>query len=115
MSSSDATQPADETPDGLGASADAGSADTEIDLGQWPGLDLSSIVEKQRPVENTRAALAFCLVGLLAVVLLLLLLLLWFRRVPVDAFAQVAGLLISPLVGLVGAVTGYYYGRGDRR
>jgi hypothetical protein len=30
------------------------------------------------------------------------------------SFAEIGGVVISPVVGLLGAATGYYYGRGDR-
>ncbi len=86
-----------------------------IDLGDWGNVEPRSVTEKRaRPVDETRAYLAYLLVGLLIVVVVGLILLLWFKRVPAESFAEIAGLLISPLVGLVGAVTGYYYGKSDR-
>lgn len=86
-----------------------------IDGGDWPaGDDVQPVEGKARRVEDTRANLAFCLFGLLAATVVGLLLLLWLGKLDADDFAQVAGLMISPLVGLVGAVTGYYYGKSDR-
>ena len=86
-----------------------------IDGGDWPsGIGDSPVEGKARPIDNTQATLAFCLVGILAGTILLLLVLLWFGELDGDTFPEVAGLLISPLVGLVGAVTGYYYGKADR-
>ena len=67
-----------------------------------------------RPVEKTRALLAYLLFGLFAVVELTLLTLLAFRRLDVSQFSQITGVAITPIVGLLGAATGYYYGRGSR-
>ena len=89
--------------------------DEVIDLGEWPDLPGEGPTEKKgRKVEDVRATLAFVLVGLLGAALAGSLLLLAFDRVDPEHFAQVAGVVVSPLVGLVGAVTGYYYGRSDR-
>lgn len=66
------------------------------------------------PGERTRALLAYLLFGLLAALLAILTALLAFQKLTVDGFSQVAGVVISPVVGLLGAATGYYYGRGDR-
>lgn len=86
-----------------------------IDGGDWPaGVDAQPVEGKARRVEDTRANLAFCLFGLLAATMAGLLVLLWCGKLDATNFAQVAGLMISPLVGLVGAVTGYYYGKSDR-
>jgi hypothetical protein len=83
----------------------------EIDLGQ---LDLSGpspiSVGKARKVEDTRARLAFSLLGLLSLVLVLLFALLFIHTISAQGFTQLAGLLLAPLVGLVAAATGYYYG-----
>lgn len=67
-----------------------------------------------RRVEQTRALLAYILVGVLATVVFVLLGLLGEGILSSDEFSSVAGVLIAPLVGLVGAATGYYYGKGDR-
>lgn len=86
-----------------------------IDESEWPPVDEARPIEgKSRPVEDTRATLAFCLVGLLALVIVFLLVLLLCGKLPADEFAGVAGVVVSPLIGLVGAVTGYYYGKLDR-
>jgi uncharacterized integral membrane protein len=86
----------------------------EIDLGALT-LDGPSVVSvgKGRKVEDTRARLAFSLLGLLAAVLALLLLLLFVHTITAEQFTQLAGVLLAPLVGLVAASTGYYYG-GER-
>lgn len=86
-----------------------------IDEGEWPpGDDARPVEGKARKVEDTRARLAFSLVSLLAGTVAALLVLLFFGKLSEHDFASVAGILISPLVGLVGAVTGYYYGKSDR-
>ena len=35
-------------------------------------------------------------------------------RVTPQDFGSVTGVLLAPIVGLLGAATGYYYGRGER-
>jgi hypothetical protein len=84
-----------------------------IDLGSLE-LDDQPLEVKTRPVEDTRAQIAFSLLALLAGVLIALLALLAFRRITVDEMVKLTGVLLAPLVGLVGAATGYYYGRSNR-
>jgi hypothetical protein len=87
----------------------------EITLDDLTGQQADVIEKPPRRVEDTRANLAYFLVGLLAFVLLSLVGLLACGKVPTESFAEVAGLLVSPLIGLVGAVVGYYYGKTDKR
>jgi hypothetical protein len=88
--------------------------DEVIELDWSSGSAPAEPTEKSaRKVEDTRAYLAFTLVGLLGGSILCLLALLFAGKVPAESFAEVAGIVISPLVGLVGAVTGYYYGKAD--
>lgn len=79
--------------------------------------DFKSNVEEKKPrqVEDTRANIAYFLLGLLAFVLVSLIVLLACGKIPTESFAEVAGLMVSPLVGLVGAVTGYYYGKTNKQ
>lgn len=99
---------------------EAGSEPTEnqeeqIDLGE---LDLGGpvpLLRKPKPVEDTRSQLAFALVFLIGGVILGLFVLLWFDRITSDDFQKLAGLTLAPLVGLLGAATGYYYGRSGRQ
>lgn len=86
----------------------------EIDLGEFDlhGL-LPLTVGKVRKVDDTRARLAFSLLALLALVLVLLFALLFIHTISAQEFTQLGGLLLAPLVGLVAAATGYYYG-GER-
>ncbi len=97
------------------AEEDSATGDPEeIDLGALT-LGGSAIIRegKGRRVEDTRARLAFSLLGLLTAVLLLLFVLLFVHTITAAQFTQLAGVLLAPLVGLVAAATGYYYG-GER-
>jgi uncharacterized integral membrane protein len=86
----------------------------EIDLGSLSLHGPPSVsVGKGRKVDDTRATLAFCLLALLTLVLLLLFILLFVHTIDSEQFTQLAGVLLAPLVGLVAAATGYYYG-GER-
>jgi hypothetical protein len=86
----------------------------EVDLGPLD-LDFASpVVGPARPVERTRALLAYLLFGLLAGIIVVLLGLLALKRITTPDFGMIGGVLIAPVVGLLGAATGYYYGRGDR-
>ena len=67
-----------------------------------------------RRVEQTRAKFAYLMLALLASVILGMFVLLFADKVTPEEFSGIAGVLISPIVGLLGAATGYYYGRGDR-
>jgi hypothetical protein len=93
-----------------------GEPDGVIDLGPID-LDLESApvqLGPALPVERTRALLAYLLLGLLAVIILTLIGLLGAHRLSVQDFNEVAGVVMSPIIGLLGAATGYYYGRGHR-
>lgn len=87
--------------------------DEILDLGP---LDLDWPFEEgpAKRVERTRALLAYLLLGLLAGLLGALLWLLYRGTVDVEEFSSIAGVVLAPVVGLLGAATGYYYGRGDR-
>jgi len=67
-----------------------------------------------RRVERTRATLAYLLFGLLAAVLGALFVLLAGHTITPQGFESVSAVVLSPVVALLGAATGYYYGRGDR-
>jgi hypothetical protein len=86
----------------------------EFDWSSQPGPP-GPTEKSARKVEDTRANLAYALVGLLALTVIGLFALLISGGVPADSFAEVAGIMVSPLIGLVGAVTGYYYGKADQR
>ncbi|HXN59921.1 MAG TPA: hypothetical protein VN886_05665 [Acidimicrobiales bacterium] len=65
-----------------------------------------------RKVEQTRATLAYLLFGLLAGVLVALFILLGTGTITPQGFESVAGVVLSPIAALLGAATGYYYGKG---
>jgi hypothetical protein len=80
-------------------------------------LDLGSSPIEEGPakrVEKTRATLAYCLFALLAAVIGVDLGLLAAGTLNAQGFDNVTGVVIAPVVGLLGAATGYYYGRGER-
>jgi hypothetical protein len=85
-----------------------------IDLGELELSDTAPFEERHRRVEGTRSRLAYSLVGLLGIVLLLLFGLLAFDRIETRELLDIAGIMLAPLVGLVGSATGYYYAKTDR-
>lgn len=88
----------------------------EIDLGSID-LNLNRVpveVGPVLPVDRTRALLAYLLLILLSVIILTLIGLLGAHRLTVQDFTEVAGVVMAPVTGLLGAATGYYYGRGQK-
>jgi hypothetical protein len=67
-----------------------------------------------RKVEQTRSTLAYCLFGLLAAVLGVLLGLLAAGSLTTQEFDSAAGVVLAPIFALLGAATGYYYGKTER-
>lgn len=80
--------------------------------------DRSDLIEpkEERPVslDRTRAWLAFALLGLFAVQVLVALAVAAFAPASSDAILQVLDKVITPTVGLVGAVSAFYYAREHR-
>lgn len=60
--------------------------------------------------ENIRGRIAMHLLWLMAGILVTLILLLARGRVGVDDTLKLAGALLTPIVGLFGAVMGFYFG-----
>jgi hypothetical protein len=85
------------------------------DLGELT-IDEPSVrkVGKSRTIDSTRAQLAYWLLALVTVLLMMLLIMLWSGRLPVDKFGNVAAITVTPIIGLLGAAVGYYYGKGHR-
>lgn len=92
-----------------------GPSQTDIvDIGSL-SLDEPAITEgPARKVEQTRATLAYCLFGLLAAVVGVLLGLLAAGTFTTQNFDSAAGVVLSPIFALLGAATGYYYGKAGR-
>ncbi len=85
-----------------------------LDLGR---LDLNNPPVEEGPgrrVEKTRATLAYSLLALLAAVLGTLFGLLAAGVLTPQTFDNVTGVVLAPIVALLGAATGYYYGKGQR-
>ena len=69
-------------------------------------------VGKGRRLDETRAQLAYALLGLVSLLLIMLLIMLWTGRLSANQFGNVAAVTVTPVIGLLGAATGYYYGKG---
>lgn len=85
-----------------------------VDLGP---LDLRAVAPRElppQPVERTRALLAYLLLALLSAIIATLLVFVGTGRLTTEEFGSVAAVSVSPVIGLLGAATGYYYGKGDR-
>lgn len=99
---------------GSPTTSDGAYVEEELDLSDFE-RDRPSIEEgPAKPVEYTRAQLAYLMLGLLALVMIGMLALLGTKRITADEFSTIAGVLVAPIVGLLGAATGYYYGRGGK-
>ena len=86
----------------------------QIDLGELEfGTGPEPELKPKRAVEDTKAVLAFTLAGLTGLVVVGLFVVLALDRINADEFQKLAGLMLGPLVGLLGAATGYYYGKSS--
>lgn len=70
----------------------------------------STPYDPTRAREHMRGAIAILLLSILAAVILFAFIGLWTMRITIDDTRVVLEILFAPLVGLVGAVTGFYYG-----
>ena len=70
----------------------------------------SGAIYDPRPREDqARRRIAYTLIGLLAIVVMGLLAMVVFRIIAVDEIKEF-GVILGPLVALVSAATGFYYG-----
>ncbi|MGH6662554.1 MAG: hypothetical protein ACREB6_13525 [Rhodospirillales bacterium] len=60
--------------------------------------------------ERLRGVIAIIIVGLLVGIVIFSFVTLWFKWVAVTDLKSVLELVLSPIVALVGSVTGFYYG-----
>ena len=74
-----------------------------------PGAGVVAVAPMDRWREWTRAALAGGLMALLAAVMLIIVV----TKSAAEA-KELLGVVLAPLVGLVGAATGFYYGGKDK-
>jgi hypothetical protein len=77
-------------------------------------LDVDRPYDPTRARERMRGAIAIVLLSILGAVVLFAFAALWSARVTIDDLRTLLEILFAPLVGLVGAVTGFYYGSRAR-
>lgn len=106
--------------------APTGSAPAELNLTEQetpapgPGPIVAELpYDPARDREIARRRLAFVLVGILGFTVFFSFITLWMVQfgltdITVDNLVDVLNVLFAPLVALVGAATGFYYGAGDR-
>ncbi len=87
--------------------ADAAAIPYETSIGKAP-------YEPTRDRERVRGLLAAALIGLLSIVVLGLFVALLAGRLTIPELGQLAAVTISPIVGLLGAVLGFYFGEQSR-
>jgi hypothetical protein len=84
------------------------SGDSELPIGQAP-------YDPTPDRERMRDRIAGWLLGLLIGVIAAMLAGLATGRLPIDALEKIAAVILSPVIGLFGAVVGFYYGEQSRR
>lgn len=66
--------------------------------------------------EDTRSTIAILIVVSLPVIVAASFLTLWFfSQVSIDGLLKIVGAIMSPVIGLVGAVTGFYFSESKHR
>lgn len=81
--------------------------------GAKPGTPAAPAVKVYDPNpdrENIRGQIALWLLWFLGAIMAALLTLLVFRVINVDEVLKLVGVLLTPIVGLFGAVMGFYFG-----
>lgn len=96
---------------------DTGQGDIEFVSSETPapggGLPLTQGYDPNRTRESIRSGLAIGLTVLLAVVVLAVVGATVFGDYPVAEAKELLSVVLAPLVALVGAATGFYYGGKD--
>ncbi len=64
-----------------------------------------------RPQEDqARRNIAYCLIGLLFILCLGTFATVWWTKIPVEDTLKIVQILLGPVIALVSAATGFYYG-----
>lgn len=78
-----------------------------------PPFTLSETIRKRR--EDTRSYIAYGLIAILAGTIILSFILLLADKGNSPGVADLLKLVVAPLIGLIGAATGYYFGTRERQ
>ncbi len=84
--------------------------DEVVPPSKGPDSPSTTTYDPRRDREKVRGRIAVLLLALLAGTILGIFLLLWLGTIDVPGAKELLAVLVSPLVGLVGAATGFYYG-----
>ena len=90
------------------------SSKTPVDFGDPTELPDREIRREPTHLDRVRAQLAITLVALLAIILIIAWLSAVVRPSEAGTLKDFASVTVPPLVGLVGAVTGFYFGSHRR-
>jgi hypothetical protein len=74
------------------------------------GLPQPSVVPLEQQRETLRGRIAAALLGILAFIVVAAFLTIWFDWADDGELTDLLTLIFAPVLGLVGAVTGFYYG-----
>jgi hypothetical protein len=79
-----------------------------------PAFTMSEPKDLEPGRDRVRQALAYGLLALLAATVIYVLLLLQWGRITIAGAKELFGSVLAPLVALVGAATGFYFGESSR-
>jgi hypothetical protein len=89
------------------------------DFDRWPqtgdlaqkSLDITDSSYDSRPQEDqARRNIAYCLIALLFFICIASFITLWCTKIPVEQITKILQILLGPVIALVSAMTGVYYG-----